>query len=68
MRGPLDRAAVDRVALGAPIEGGDDAWRLLEFERFFGDVATFEKTWLRSERAAASIPIATGEEQVEFLD
>ena len=68
MRGPVDRATVDPVALGAPIEDVDDAWRLLEFERFFGDVATFEKTWLRSERAAASIPVATGEEQVDFLD
>ena len=67
-RGPVERATVDPVALGAPIEDVDDAWRLLEFERFFGDVATFEKTWLRSERAAASIPVATGEEPVDFLD
>ncbi|MCP4833420.1 MAG: DUF1570 domain-containing protein [Phycisphaera sp.] len=35
--------------------------RLASFERIFGDLEEFERAWLRSERVAASMPIADAE-------
>jgi hypothetical protein len=35
--------------------------RIASFERIFGDLGEFERVWLRSERVAASMPIADAE-------
>ena len=54
----MDMAGIDD-AMEAPVRAGVD-W-LADFETVFGDIEEIEKTWLRSERAAASLPIANGE-------
>lgn len=41
---------------------GMDVDRIAEFEKVFGDIEELERAWLRFERAAASLPIATGED------
>ena len=55
---PMEMAGIDGV-MGGDERTEDDL--LADFEAVFGDVEELQKTWLRAERAAASLPVADGE-------